>query len=83
MHQGIITFDSQKGWYFGENLTDHSRTFIHIDAVENQRYLKVNDRVSFDIAPNPDRPGKTMAVNVKYLGRVIARQVSGAAVGDE
>lgn len=77
MCEGVVTFVSGKGWYFAENSADHSRIFVHQNDVENFRYLKVDDRIAFDISPNPDRPGKTMAVNVKYLGHTIARQISG------
>jgi cold shock CspA family protein len=73
-HIGIITFSSGKGWYFAENLSDHSSTFVHQNQVENQRYLRVDDRISFDLAPSPKAPGKLMAVNVKYLGHIVAAQ---------
>jgi len=76
MFQGIVTFSSGKGWYFAENLDDHSAVFLHQNNVENSRYLKVDDRVSFDVAPSETHPGKTKAINVKYLGHTIARQVS-------
>jgi cold shock CspA family protein len=78
--EGIVTFVSDKGWYFAENSTDHSRTFIHINDVENLRYLKVDDRISFDVIPNSDRPGKTKAVNVKYLGHIVNAQFGTKAV---
>jgi cold shock CspA family protein len=77
MHQGIITFASQKGWFFAENLTDHTAIFVHQVDVENQRYLKVDDRISFTIIPSRKTPGKTQAGDVKYLGHVVARQVGG------
>lgn len=80
MYEGIVSFVSGKGWYFAENLTNHSATFVHQADVENQRYLKIDDRISFDLAPNPARPGKVKAVNVKYLGHIIARQTSGKGV---
>jgi cold shock CspA family protein len=76
MFEGIVSFVSGKGWYFCENLADHSAVFIHQRQVENQRYLKVQDRVSFSLAPNPAHPEKLMAVNVKYLGHIIAAQYS-------
>lgn len=74
MYEGIVTFVSGKGWYFAENLADHTAIFVHQNQVENQRYLKVGNRISFDIAPSTNNPGKTMAANVKYLGHTIARQ---------
>jgi cold shock CspA family protein len=78
--QGRITFSSGKGWYFAESDADHSAVFVHQNQVENNRYLQIDDRIEFDIAPNPKKPGKTNAVNVKYLGHTVARQTSGEAV---
>jgi cold shock CspA family protein len=76
MCEGIVTFASGKGWYFAENLADHSAVFVHQNQVENRRYLKVDDKISFDLAPSISRSGEMMAANVKYLGHVIAAQNS-------
>jgi cold shock CspA family protein len=76
MYEGIVTFVSGRGWFFAENLADHSGVFIHQQDVENQRYLRVDDRIQFDIVPSRKHPDKSQAANVKYLGRVIARQTS-------
>jgi len=78
MCDGIITYVSGKGWFFAENLSDHTAIFVHQNQVENQRFLKVGDRISFTVAPSVKTPGKTMAVDVKYLGHTITRQTSGA-----
>jgi cold shock CspA family protein len=75
MHEGTITFVSGKGWFFAENDADHSAVFIHQKDVENRRYLKVDDRVRFDLIPSVTRPGQLQASNVKFLGHTIARQV--------
>lgn len=77
MHEGIITFASPNGWFFAENLTDRAAIFVHQVDVENQRYLKVGDRISFTIIPSRKRPGKIQAGDVKYLGHVVARQTNG------
>ena len=77
MHEGLITFVSGKGWFFAESLADHSAVFIHQNNVENHRYLKVDDRVQFDLAPSSHTQGKIDAVNVKYISHSIARQTSG------
>jgi cold shock CspA family protein len=77
MCKGLITFVSGKGWYFVENSADHSAVFVHQNQVENQRYLKIDDRISFRVVPSTTHLGKTMATDVKYLGHTIARQVSG------
>jgi cold shock CspA family protein len=82
MCQGIITYISGKGWFFAENTDDHSSIFIHQKDVENRRYLKIDDRISFDVTPSRTQPGEFQAINVKYLGHNIARQTSGSgAVG--
>jgi hypothetical protein len=75
--EGIVSFVSGKGWFFAENLANQSRVFIPQKNVENQRYLKVGDRVAFEVGPNPLSPDKEQAINVRYLGHVIARQTSG------
>jgi cold shock CspA family protein len=77
----IITFVSGKGWFFAKNLDDQSAIFIHQKDVENMRYLRVGDRVTGELAPNPRSPGKTMGTNVKFAGRAIARQVSDPTTG--
>jgi len=66
---GCITFVSGRGWFFCENDADHSAVFILQKNVENQRYLKVDDRVEFELTENPRRPGEICGVNVKYLGQ--------------
>ena len=43
--EGIVSFVSGKGWFFVENLADHSAVFVHQTQVENQRYLKLQDRI--------------------------------------
>ncbi len=73
---GVITFVSNKGWFFAENSADHSAVFVHQNQVENQRYLRVDDRISFDLVPSNKNPGKMMAANVKYLGHTVAVQRS-------
>ena len=79
MFTGTVTFVSGKGWFFAERDDDSSAIFVHQNEVENNRYLKINDRISFDVAPSTKNPGKTMAVNVKYVSHLISRQISGKA----
>jgi cold shock CspA family protein len=74
MYEGVITFVSNKGWFFAENSATHSAVFVHQNQVENNRYLKVDDRISFDEVPSTKNPGKMMAANVKYLGHIVAAQ---------
>jgi cold shock CspA family protein len=73
---GIIKFSSDKGWYFAENLEDHSAIFISQRDIERERYLKVGDRITFEVAPSPKHAGRFCAVNVKY---VLSRPLSEGA----
>jgi len=54
----------------------HTSVFVHISQVADRRVLHLGDRIRFEIADNPERPGKTMAVGVSYLGHAVARQIS-------
>jgi len=76
VHQGIIKFSSERGWYFAENLSDHSTVFVHQRDIENERYLKVGDCITFEIAPSPRHPGRFCGINVKY---VLPRPLAGGA----
>jgi cold shock CspA family protein len=73
---GFVRLDSNKGFVFLEADDTHQSVFCHISQVKDDRCLHTGDRVSFDIVPNPTKPGTMMAGNVVYLGRTIARQVS-------
>ena len=75
--EGTITYASGKGWYFAENAADHSAVFVHQNQVENKRYLRVDDRISFSLEPSKTHPGEIQATNVKFLGHTVARQTSG------
>lgn len=76
IRQGIIRFVSGKGWYFAEDLLDHSSVFIHQRDIVSDRYLHEDDRVDFVLAENPKHPGKMCGTSVKYVGHTIARQIS-------
>ena len=70
--QGIVRFVSSKGWYFAECVSNQSSVFVHQKDVANNRYLRVDDRIEFDLSENPKHPGKMCAINVNYLGHSIA-----------
>lgn len=80
--QGTIDFVSGKGWFFAR-CADESCVFIPQRAVENRRYLKVDDRVEFTVIPSTKHSGEFEATNVKYLGHTVARQVGEKAVANE
>lgn len=75
MHTGTITYSSGKGWFFAES-DDGRNIFVHQSTVEGHRFLHVDDRISFEIIENPNRPGRLLAQSVKYLGHTIAVQRS-------
>jgi cold shock CspA family protein len=66
---GFVRSDSTKGFVFLDADGTHQSVFCHISQVKDDRCLHTGDRVSFDIIPNPIKPGTTMAGNVVYLGR--------------
>ena len=74
MIQGSIITESNKGWWIVEQYITHTALFIHHSSIPDQRCLHVGDRVQFEVAPNPRRPGKFHAINVKYVGHTNARQ---------
>lgn len=73
---GVVSYVSNKGWYFCENLADQCSVFIHQKNVAKERCLQVGDGISFTLAESKTHPEKFEGVIVRYLGRVIARQTS-------
>jgi cold shock CspA family protein len=81
MFTGTIISAPGRGVCWCEQDATHTSTFVHISQVADRRVLHVDDRIRFDIAPNPARPGQVMAVNVTWIGRVVARQTSASVSG--
>lgn len=79
MNQGIIVFEG-KGWWIAEVDGTSEAVFVHHSQIPSNRYLHANDRIEFSIAPNPRKPGQNEARDVRFIGRVVARQVSDRAV---
>ncbi len=73
--QGTIDFVSGKGWYFAR-CDDDSCVFVPQRAVEKRRYLKVADRIEFDVIPSTMQDGQFEATNVRFLGHTTAIQRS-------
>jgi cold shock CspA family protein len=71
---GRVSFESTKGFVFIEADESHQSVYCHIAQVNGGRCLHLNDFVSFDLAPSSVRPNAVMAVNVKYLGHILAHQ---------
>jgi cold shock CspA family protein len=80
MFQGTIVTDSGRGWWIVEQDLTHTALFVHHSSVANHRYLHIGDRIKFSIEPNPMKPGYSHAVNVEYVGLVVAIQRSAPTV---
>jgi cold shock CspA family protein len=80
MFTGIVTAAGGRGFWFIEQDETRDAFFVHQNHVIGKKYLHVNDRVQFNIAPNPKKPGEMMATDVEIVGLTIARQVSEKAV---
>jgi cold shock CspA family protein len=77
MFQGTVVTEGGKGWWMVEQDGTHLSLFVHHSSIRSQRYLHVGDRVEFNVAPNPKKPGYMQAVEVRHIGRQIARQTNG------
>jgi cold shock CspA family protein len=75
---GTIVLASNRGFWFAEVDSTHQSVFVHQRNVKQRRFLHVNDRIQFELAPSPIKLGEIEAVNVEWLGIVIGRQSSGA-----
>jgi hypothetical protein len=76
MFNGIVVSDSGRGFWWIEQELTRDCIFVHQNNVVGKKFLHVNDRVKFNLAPNPKKPGEMMAVDVQIIGLTIARQVS-------
>ena len=54
--------------------------FVHQRNVIRRKFLHENDRVRFNLAPNPRTPGEDMAVDVEIIGFTVARRISAPGV---
>lgn len=79
----IVTVENDKGFVWCETDVTHQSVFVHQSEVENQRVLHVRDRVEFELGPNPRKPGQVCGLRVRFLGHIVARQVSDAGVSRE
>ena len=77
MFSGVIVSPAGQGCWFIEQDLTRDCVFVHQKHVTRKKYLHLNDRVQFDLAPNPLKPGEMMAVDVEIVGLTIARQTSG------
>ena len=80
MVTGIVVAASGRGFWFIEQDQTRDCVFVHQNCVVGKKYLRVNDRVRFNLAPNPRKPSEMQAVDVEIIGIIIPRQVSDKAV---
>jgi cold shock CspA family protein len=72
---GVITFESDRGFFFCEDLRDHLRVFIHTRQLIDARYLHAGDLVEFDRVASQKHPDRFDGINVRYVGHVEAETV--------
>ena len=66
--QGTITLERQ-GWWLTEEDDRGTIYFVHHTGIPAGTNLHTDDRIAFDTAPNPLKPGFVMAVNVVRIYR--------------
>lgn len=80
MFTGVVVSDGNRGFWFIEQDQTRDCVFVHQRNVRRNKFLHRNDRVRYNLAPNPRRPGEMEAVDVEIFGVTIARQTSDKAV---
>ena len=68
--QGTITLERQ-GWWLCEEDTESRLYFVHHTGIPASTNLHTGDRIEFDVASNPMKPGYVMAVNVVRIYRAL------------
>ena len=67
--RGIITL-ARQGWWLVEHDESHELYFVHHSQVYRNRNLYLGDIITFEVGPNPLKPGFVMAINVVWVGKV-------------
>lgn len=76
MFTGIVVAASGRGFWFIEQEGTRDCVFVHQRNVVGKKVLHRNDRVRFNLAPNPRKPGELEATDVEIFGVTIAHQAS-------
>ena len=79
---GTIVTTCTRGYWFAETDSTHQSVFVHQRNVKGRRFLHLNDRIQFELAPSRIKHGELEAVNVEWLGIVIAQQTSASVAGE-
>jgi hypothetical protein len=81
MFSGIVAEEVGRGCWLIEQDQTRDCIWVHQRFVIRRKFLRVNDRVRFNIAPNPRRPDEVMATDVEIVGISVARQTSAPLTG--
>jgi len=81
IRKALITFSSEKGWFFSEDLDDHAVIFVHQRYSADNRYLRVDNVISYRRIESTMKPGKLEARDIRWISRSMARQVGEAHGG--
>jgi cold shock CspA family protein len=66
----VKMYDHARSFGFIQEWRHHgTEAFFHISHVVDRTILQLGDVVTFEMAPNPKRPGQMMAVNVSLSKR--------------
>lgn len=76
MFTGIVVQESGRGYWWIEADATRDCVWVHQQYVVGKKFLHLNDRVQYNLAPNPRKPGSMMAVDVEIVGVTVARQVA-------
>jgi hypothetical protein len=80
MLSGTVVQSAGLGCWLIEQDFTRDCIFVHQRYVKGRKFLHVNDRVRFNLTPNPRKPGEVMADDVEIVGLMITRQVGKTAV---
>ena len=78
MESGIVTYVSNRGWFFARCTSDDAGVFIPQKNVENRRYLRLYDRIKFTRIPSAKNSNDLEAIDVKFISHVVSDNVEGA-----
>jgi len=79
MFTGTVVNAIAEGCWAIEQDETRDCIFVHQRDVARRKFLHLKDRVRFNLAPNPRKPGEEMATDVEIIGLRIAIQVSDKA----
>jgi hypothetical protein len=81
MFTAIVVSEVGRGCWVAEQDQTRDCIWIHQRFVVGRKFLHINDRIRFNLAPNPRKLGEEMAVDVEIVGLTLARQVSAPKSG--